>query len=272
VESIVNRSTYPNYEIVCVADHHADESALADLLRAGGERLRMVPYPHRFDFSRKINTGVLASRGEFVVLLNDDTEVITPEWIEQLLLYAQQDGVGAVGARLLFGDGRIQHAGIAAIWGRAGHSYYGFPGDHPGYFDNALVPINQLAVTAACLMTRRSSFEEVGGLSLEFPLNYNDVDLCLKLRRAGYRIVCTPDAELWHLEAATRRTGTVDKFELDTLHSRWGHVLNHDPYYSPYFPPWSADYITPVYLCDGTPMPPPEPTGLYWMRDALKPA
>jgi GT2 family glycosyltransferase len=129
-----------------------------------------------------------------------------------------------------------------------------------------------LAVTAACIMTRRSCFEEVGGLSLDFPLNYNDVDFCLKLRRAGYRIVCNPDARLWHLEAATRRTGTVDQSEVDALHNRWGHVLNHDPFYNPHFLPWSVDYIPPLYLPDGRPVLPPEPPGLYWLRDALNPA
>ncbi|MGQ0805180.1 MAG: glycosyltransferase [Actinomycetota bacterium] len=269
VDSIGERSTYQNFEIVCVVDAAGYDEIAGRLDGRAGGRVRLVRYDQPFDFPRKINVGVLESRGEFVILLNDDTEVITEDWIEHLLLYAQDERVGAVGARLLFGDGRIQHAGIIGTWGVAGHCYYGFPGDHAGHGANALVPGNFIAVTAACLMTRRTCFDEVGGMSLEYPLNYNDVDFCLKLHRAGYRNVCTPDARLWHLESASRRIKKVNDEEIERLRTRWGHILNHDPFYNPNLMPWSSDFTTPVYLGDGTPVPPPEPTGLYWLREAL---
>ena len=270
VASVAKLTTYPNYEIVCVLDDHAGDEGRAAVMNAGGDRVRIVPYPHRFDFSHKINVGALAADGDVLVLLNDDTEVITPDWIERMLMYAQDDGVGAVGARLLFEDGRLQHAGIIGTWGRAGHFFYGFPGDHAGYLDNLLVPLDLLAVTAACLMTRRAVFEEVGGLSREFPANYNDVDFCLKLHRAGYRTVCTPDASLWHYEGASRQTGgRVEGEEMQLIESRWGNVLNHDPFYGPDFLPWSGDFATPVSLTDGTLVPSRQSPGLYWLRDAL---
>jgi GT2 family glycosyltransferase len=245
VESIVRRSTYHDYEIVAVVDADTDDTARAELVAAGGERLRIVPYAEPFNFARKVTTGVLHARGNVVVLLNDDTEVITPEWIESLLMFARDPGVGAVGAKLRFADRRLQHVGVVAVGGNPGHPYYGFPADLDGHLDNTRVPTNCIAVTAACLMTRRDSFEAVGGLSLEFPLNYNDVDFCLKLLHAGYRNVFNPYAELFHFETSSRATGTVTDAELEALRARWGRILRRDPYYNPGFRD-APDFVVPL--------------------------
>jgi O-antigen biosynthesis protein len=245
VGSIVRRSTYPDYEIVCVVDESTDDEARAELVAAGRDRLRIVPYREPFNFARKINLGVLQSRSDFLVLLNDDTEVITPEWIESLLMFAREPAVGAVGAKLRFADGRLQHVGVVAVGGNPGHPYYGFPADFDGHMDNARTPTNCIAVTAACMMTRRDSFESVGGLSLEFPLNYNDVDYCLKLHHIGRRMVFDPYAELFHFETSSRATGSVSEAELDAVRARWGRILRRDPYYNPGFG-GRPDFVLPL--------------------------
>jgi GT2 family glycosyltransferase len=245
VGSIVRRSTYPDYEIVCVVDEGTDDTARAELVAAGGERLRVVPYREPFNFARKINVGVLKARSDYLILLNDDTEVITPEWIESLLMFAREPAVGAVGAKLRFADGRLQHVGVVAVDGNPGHPYYGFPADFDGHMDNARTPTNCIAVTAACMMTRRDAFESVGGLSLEFPLNYNDVDYCLKLFHTGRRMVFDPYAELFHFETSSRTTGSVSDDELAALRARWGRILRRDPYYNPGFG-GRADFVLPL--------------------------
>jgi GT2 family glycosyltransferase len=245
VDSIVRRSTYPDYEIVCVVDDDTDPTARAELVTAGGERLRVVPYSEAFNFARKINVGVLHASSDYLVLLNDDTEVITPEWIESLLMFARDAAVGAVGAKLRFADGRLQHVGVVAVGGNPGHPYYGFPADFDGHMDNARTPTNCIAVTAACMMTRRDAFESVGGLSHEFPLNYNDVDYCLKLLHTGRRLVFDPWAELYHFETSSRATGSVSDDELAALQGRWGRILRRDPYYNPGFG-GQADFVLPL--------------------------
>ncbi|HEX3667598.1 MAG TPA: glycosyltransferase, partial [Acidimicrobiia bacterium] len=245
VGSIVRRSTYPDYEVVCVVDESTDDQARAELVAAGRDRLRIVPYREPFNFARKINLGVLQARNDYLVILNDDTEVITPEWIESLLMFAREPAVGAVGAKLRFADGRLQHVGVVAVGGSPGHPYYGFPADFDGHMDNARTPTNCIAVTAACMMTRRDSFESVGGLSLEFPLNYNDVDYCLKLYHSGRRMVFDPYAELFHFETSSRETGSVSEAELEALRARWGRILRRDPYYNPGFG-GRADFVLPL--------------------------
>jgi O-antigen biosynthesis protein len=245
VGSIVRRSTYPEYEIVCVVDDGTGDDALAELIDAGGDKLRIVRYHEEFNFARKINLGVVHARSDFLVFLNDDTEVITPEWIESLLMFARDPKVGAVGAKLRFADRRLQHVGVVAVDGNVGHPYYGFPADFDGHLNNARTPTNCIAVTAACLMTARDRFDAVGGLSLQFPLNYNDIDYCLKLEHLGYRNVFNPYAELFHFETSSRATGSVSDAELETLRDRWGSILRRDPYYNPGFG-GRADFVLPL--------------------------
>ena len=232
VDSVLRRSTYRNLELICVVDEQTDPTATAGLQALAGDRLRIVRGRAPFNFAERINLGALAARGEHLLLLNDDMEVVTPNWLERLVMYSSQPGIGAVGAKLLFGDGCLQHAGVVFEEGYPGHIYRGFARDFPGYYGEALVANNYLAVTGACLMTRRTLFEAVGGLSTAFPLNYNDVDYCLKLRARGHRVAFDPDTVLHHFESSSR-SGEVEGWEIDLLHRRWAGTFIPDPYYCP---------------------------------------
>ena len=233
VRSIVETSTYENYEIVVVPDGSTPGAAIAELEAAAGERLRLVEFDRPFNFSEKINAGAVRSEGEHLLLLNDDIEVATPNWIERMVMYSSLPGVGAVGGRLLLEDGRLQHVGVDFEGGLPGHSYYGFPGDIPGYANAVRIARNALAVTGACLMTRRKLFEQVGGLTTALPVNYNDVDYCLKLRAAGKRVVYDPDLVMHHFESSSR-SSDVEDWEKDFLLQRWLHLTSPDPYSNPH--------------------------------------
>jgi O-antigen biosynthesis protein len=232
VRSIVERSSYENYEIVCVVDAGTKVEVLDRLREIAGERLRVVRFEEPFNFSAKINLGAAESKGEHLLLLNDDMEVVTPDWIERMVMYSGLDGIGAVGGRLLWQDGRLQHVGVRLEDGLPGHPYYGFSGDFRGYGNNVRVAGNCLAVTGACLMTPRRLFEQVGGLSVELPVNYNDVDFCLKLREAGKRVVYDPDLVLHHFESSTR-SSEVNDWEKELFLSRWLPLCAVDPYANP---------------------------------------
>jgi GT2 family glycosyltransferase len=234
VASILERSTYENFEIVVVYDTGIDPDVLGRLAALGGSRLRLVEFDEPFNFSEKINRGAVHSDGEMLLLLNDDMEVVTPDWIERLVMYAALPGVGAVGGRLIWEDGRLQHVGIVfENFGYPGHPYRGFAGDWNGYSNSVLVAQNFLAVTAACMMTPREEFERVGGFSHTLPMNYNDVDYCLKLVSAGSRIVYDPDSVLYHFESSSRSTD-VEDWEKDRLRGRWLPITAEDPYSNPH--------------------------------------
>jgi GT2 family glycosyltransferase len=233
LHSIVGTSTYGNYEIVCVTDGEADPALLDRLREIAGERLRLVPFEGPFNFSAKINRGVVHSNGERLLLLNDDMEVVTPDWIERMAMYLELEEIGAVGGRLLFEDGRPQHVGILfENGGYPGHIYRGFSPDFRGYSNNVLVAQNYLAVTAACLMTSRKAFDEVGGFSTLLPNNYNDMDFCLKLRTTGRRVVYDPDTVLYHFESSSRDSEVAD-WEKQLLLDRWLPLTIHDPATNP---------------------------------------
>lgn len=147
------------------------------------------------------------ANGEYIIFLNNDTSVITPEWIEEMLMYAQRSNVGAVGAKLYFDDNTIQHAGVVLGLGAdrvAGHSHYRMPKENLGYMGRLYYAQNVSAVTGACMMMRKSVFEEVNGFDESFRVAFNDVDLCMRIRKAGYLIVFTPYAELYHYESKSR--------------------------------------------------------------------
>jgi glycosyltransferase involved in cell wall biosynthesis len=232
VKSILERSTYENYEIVCVVDEGTLPVIIQELRDLVGDRLRLVSFSGPFDFAAKINLGVVRSEGEHVLLLNDDIEITTPDWIERLVMYSDHDGVGAVGARLLWGDGRLQHAGVGFEGSLPGHLYYGFDGDFRGYVNSVLVARNCLAVTGACLMSPKRVFEEVGGMTRLLPDNFNDMDYCLKVHAAGHRIVYEPDTILLHFESSTREA-EVKLWEEQRLLARWGAYVAVDPYGNP---------------------------------------
>jgi GT2 family glycosyltransferase len=251
VRSVVTTSTYTNFEIVCVVDRRTDDAVLAKLREVAGDRLTLVPFDRAFSFSEKINLGVLASSGEHVVMLNDDIEVVTPDWLERLVMYSREDAIGVVGAKLLFGDGRLQHVGVGISRGSPGHLYHGFGADWDGFSNEVRVANNYLAVTGACLMTRRTVFDEVGGLSPLFPLSYNDVDYCLKVRSRGRRVVYDPDTVLYHFESSSRSPDVSD-WELELLRDRWSVETWADPYSNRNFDQHSIHRVPPVYFADGS--------------------
>ena len=228
LQSLCTRSTYPRYEIIVVDDGDMPPELQRELGRWPARRLS---YTAEFNFSAKINRGAAHARGDFLVLLNDDVTIISPDWLECMLEYAQRPEIGAVGAKLFFPDGQLQHAGVTLPGFNPGHPFYGYPGDFPGYFGGSLVPRNYSAVTGACLMTRREVFEEVGGFTEALPVNYNDVDFCLKVIRGGRRVVYTPYAQLHHHESVSK--AGVFRHELDAFRERWRHQWQRDLYYNP---------------------------------------
>ena len=251
VQSIVEQTTYPHYQLVVVADAETPEGLLRNLRKQADGRLRVVRYIEPFNFSDKINRGVLASDGDHVVMLNDDMEVVTQDWLSRMVMYSQHPGIGAVGAKLLFGDGRLQHVGVRVHKAMPGHLFRGFAPDFDGYGNIVRVANNFQAVTGACLMTPRELFDEVGGLSLLFPLSFNDVDYCLKVRSLGQRVVYDPDTVLFHFESSSR-SSEVSDWELSRLQDRWRHATMVDPYDNPNFHPSSVNMVPPVYHADGS--------------------
>ncbi len=242
VDSILEKSTYTNYEIVIINNSSEQEQTLnvLDELRKRNQ-IRIMDYPHPFNFSAINNFGVSQISSDYVVFLNDDTEVITTSWLEAMVEYAQKDQIGAVGAKLLYRDNTIQHGGILIGHPQiAVHAHKGFPRDSEGYQKRLVSVQNFSAVTAACMMIRRKLFLEVGGFDENLPLAYNDVDLCLKLVALGKRIVWTPHAELYHDESQTRGLEvTLEKqkrlsSEKDYFLKRWKDVIEKgDDYYNP---------------------------------------
>jgi GT2 family glycosyltransferase len=232
VRSIVEHSTYENYEIICVFDEGTNPVILRELQDIAGERLRLVKFTGPFDFSAKINLGAVRAEGEQLLLLNDDIEITTPNWLERMVMYSECEGVGAVGAKLLWSDARLQHVGVDFEAGLPHHTYRGFGGDFDGYANSVRIARNCLAVTGACLMTRADVFREVGGLSKALPVNFNDIDYCLKVYAGGRRIVYDPDLILNHFESSSRDP-VVQAWEIEQLVARWAGLAAVDPYVNP---------------------------------------
>jgi GT2 family glycosyltransferase len=237
VSSIRRLSTYPNFEII-VLDNGDMPDDLAEALKPLD--IRLMSFTGQFNLSRKLNLGAFAAKGEQLILLNDDVEVLTPDWIESMLEYSQWNDVGAVGAQLLFPNDTQQHNGVTVLNGNPGHPFYQFPKDHPGYYFSSQVHRNWSAVTGACMMTRAQVFREIGGFSEQFPLNYNDVDYCLKLLSRGMRIVYTPYAKLYHHEAASKLG--LEPRELAAFKKAWQTRFPRDPYYNPNLTNHACDF------------------------------
>lgn len=235
IQSLITNSTYQHIEIVVVVDAKSTQ-ALADRLAALDERVRIVKDHRPFNFSAACNAGVAASTGAVVVLLNDDTEVVTPAWIERLITLLTLDDVGAVGVKLLYADGRLQHGGVLSRATGPGHLYHGYPADDCGHGDWLLLTLNCFAATGACLAVRRDHWDAVGGMDEAFPLNYNDIDLCLRLRQQGWRTVVDNQTTLRHLETSSRSAGSED-WEVDAFRGRWNGALDIDPYDNPNLSP-----------------------------------
>lgn len=240
----LSKSSYANYELLIVENGSQQPETFAFYREL--EKLpnvRILTWAKPFNYASVNNFAARQADGELLLFLNNDIDAINPDWLESMVKHVIQPGVGAVGAKLYYADDTIQHAGIVVgMGGVAGHAHLNYPRAASGYTQRLLVTQNVSAVTGACLVCPRSVFEEVGGFDEGFVLAFNDVDLCLQILAAGYRIVWTPEAELYHLESKTRGyEDTVEKQkrfkrEYDLFHLKWGKFLaSGDPYYSPHF-------------------------------------
>lgn len=241
VESIRKLSTYPNYEIVIIDNGSQDRDTLLYLNSLALQNgIRVICDDSPYNYSRLNNSGVAHSRGELVCLLNNDIEVLTPDWLEEMASFAIKPDVGAVGARLWYPDGTLQHGGvIIRASGVASHYHHRLPRGDIGYFGRAVLQQELSAVTGACMMVQRKVFDEVGGFDEQLAVDFNDIDFCLRLRAAGYRNIWTPFAELVHHESATRgkhdNPKKITSFQQEThfMKMRWGKTLEQDPFYNP---------------------------------------
>lgn len=233
VQSIAARTTYPNYEILVVDDGSLPESALRQMEGVAWRRASFSS-SERFNFSKKANFAFGKASGRYIVLLNDDMEVISGEWLTTMLEHLQKESVGVVGAKLYFPDERIQHAGIILGVNReAAHVFHDFPSGYVGYNAFTHVVRNYSAVTAACMATRRDVIEATGGFSEELAIDYNDVDFCLSAIEHNYRVVYTPYAELYHFERASLPRREPNRRDARIFEDRWGDYIRRDPYYNP---------------------------------------
>ncbi len=240
LESVMSKTSYAPYEIVVVDNDSETGEARAYFSQF---KHRLLHYGGPFNFSAVNNFAVEQTDSPWLLFLNNDTEVIDGDWLNTMAEHVQRPEVGAVGPRLLYPDDTVQHAGIVVgVGGIAEHAFRGFPAEAPGVCRQLQVTRNYSSVTGACLLTRRDVFDEVGGFDEErLPVTFSDVDLCLKMRRAGYLIVYTPFAKLYHHESGTRRR-TVEPLETEVMRERWPEVLARDPYYNPNLSRDRADF------------------------------
>ncbi|NJO23335.1 MAG: glycosyltransferase [Sphingomonadales bacterium] len=239
---LLHRTGYPALEVL-IADNDSRDRRTRAYLDAvvRDRRVRAVPCPGSFNFAAINNRAAALARGSVLGFINNDIEVMAPDWLKEMVGHALRPDVGAVGAKLLYPSGLVQHAGvIVGLDGFAGHAHRFYPAGHPGYMGRLMCTQMFSAVTAACLMMRRDMFKEVGGFDeATFPVAYNDVDLCLRLGRRGLKTVWTPYAVLRHKETATRERdyspARLAQYQRESaaFRARWGHVIAHDPHYHP---------------------------------------
>ncbi len=246
VESLMDRLTYRNFEIIIIENNSKDQATFdyyeklsAKYSHSHTPGVKVVYYEGGFNFSAINNFGAKSAKGEYFLLLNNDTEVISPDLLEELLMYGQDPEVGAVGARLFYPDGDLQHAGIVmGIGGVAGHIHQRVSGEDTGYFNRIIAQQDISGVTAACMLVKRSVYEKLGGLNEDLAVAFNDVDFCLRIREAGYRIVYNPYATMTHYESKSRGyeddPEKISRFasEITYMKNRWKDVLTGDPYYN----------------------------------------
>ena len=246
IKSIVEKSTWENYEIIVVENNSETKEIFSyyEELK-NNPQIKVVTYDGEFNYSRINNLGVSQATGDYALLLNNDTQVITVNWMEELLMYAQRQDVGAVGGKLYYGDKTIQHAGVVIGLGAhrtAGHVHYRQKRENLGYMGRLCYAQNMTAVTGACLMVKKALYEEAGGLDESFAVSLNDVDFCLKLRSMGYLNVFTPFAELYHFESISRglddKGASAERYndESARFRKKWEKELAAgDPYFNPNF-------------------------------------
>lgn len=257
VNSILEKSTYDNYELIIVENNSKQETTFEYYKQiSDNPKIKVVTYSmsdgEKFNYSKVNNFGASQASGEYILLLNNDTEVITVNWMEELLMYAQRSDVACVGAKLYYPNKTIQHAGVVLALGAhrtAGHSHYMQHRENLGYMGRLCYTQDVSAVTGACLLVKKSIFEELGGLGEDFAISLNDVDFCLKAREKGYLNVFTPFAELYHYESASRGSDMVGdnaqryNEESEYFRNKWAAVLEAgDPYYNPNFSLDKSDF------------------------------
>ncbi|MBD3413417.1 MAG: glycosyltransferase [Candidatus Aminicenantes bacterium] len=244
VQSIREKTDYPHYEVIVVDNQSQEpetESYLSELTTE--KDIQVIPFHKEYNFSKINNFAVSHAKGDHILFLNNDTQVISQGWLSAMLEHSQRQEVGAVGAKLVYPDDTIQHAGtIIGLGGVAAHSHKKFPLSHNGYFGSLNVIRNYSAVTAACMMLRKKVFEEAGGFDeVNLPVGFNDVDLCLEMRNRGYLIVYTPYAALYHYETQSR-SQYLNPDEVEFMKKKWGEQLAADPYYNPNLSTDSEDF------------------------------
>jgi len=249
VKSIAEKTDYPNYEIVVVDDgnlSHSTRQALAGI----PYRLESFTAPNKpFNFSKKANFAFRQARGRHIVLLNDDMEVISREWLTAMIEFTQQEEIGVVGARLVLADEGIQHVGmVLGVNTGAAHAFHQYPAGSIGYNAYTHLIRNYSAVSAACMAMRMDVIEKAGGFDEQFATDFNDVDFCLRVIQKGLRIVYTPYAELYHFEGTSIRRKTQDPREVALFKSRWAGEIRDDPYYNPNLTRVEADFSVDARL------------------------
>lgn len=252
VEHLLGQTNYPCFELIVVDNDSDCPNTLAYLkaLPDRDARVRVMQWPGAFNYAAINNAAVKQARGAWVCLLNNDVEPTHPQWLTEMMRLAVRPEVGCVGAKLLYPDGRIQHAGVVlGVGGVAGHSHRFAAGGAAGYMNRLQVPQRYSAVTGACLLVNKALYEQVGGLDARaFPINYNDIDLCLKLIEAGYINLWTPDAVLTHHESLTRGRGArgVKRWkalaEARRFKRKWRHFIESDPAYHPDLTPFTEGF------------------------------
>jgi O-antigen biosynthesis protein len=242
VDGVLTRTDYEPLELLIVDnDSKKSETALLFARLTEDPRVRIIQYPGNFNYSAMNNRAVQEARGEVIVLMNNDVDVISSLWLEEMVSHALRPEIGAVGAKLLLPDGRVQHAGVVLGVGHgAGHFFHLASREEVGPVGLLVLTRRVSAVTGACMAIRRSVYLETGGLDENFPVAFNDVDFCLRLGERGYAVVWTPFAELYHLESATRGKDHEDAKRLERLErdakllqQRWAEALDSDPFYNP---------------------------------------
>lgn len=240
LDSIREKTSYRNYEIIIVENNSEEPETFAFYKKIAGEKIKIVTWEGEFNYSAINNFGVRHARGDYLLLLNNDVEIINGDWLTEMLSHCQRKEVGIVGAKLYYPDNTIQHAGIIiGIGGVAGSVFVGLPRAFSGYLHKASIQLDLSAVTAACMLVKRSVFEQVGGLEEKLKVAFNDVDFCLRVREKGYLVVYDPYAELYHYESKTRGAeDTKEKIrrfqtEIEYMRSHWiGLLKKGDPYYN----------------------------------------
>lgn len=290
IDSVQKKTDYRNYEFLIV-DNQSDESeSLGYLRELERQGIQVLRYTRPFNYSAINNFAANKARGDLLCFLNNDMEVITSEWLEEMVSHALRPEIGAVGAKLYFPDETLQHIGIIlGLGGPAGHVLYKFNGNTGGYYNRARLVCNYSAVTAACMVLRQALFAEAGGFDEQnLPVSYNDVDLCLRIQAAGYRNLYTPFAQFYHHESASRGEDAAtanrarSQSEIEYMWKRWGDLLLHDPGYNPSLSLKRENYsfaapprLRPIWQESVDASPSPASTGAevpgYWNRSQKPP-